>query len=194
MQRGNRVGPFALEHSKAAYRADYVVYALAVTALAVFLLIEGPHPRRLEIFALTLAGLGTWTLVEYALHRFLLHGVPPFREWHAQHHQRPTALIGSPTIISATLFATLVFLPALLLGDLWRACALTLGMSGGYFAYAVTHHATHHWRADSAWLQRRKRWHALHHHVGHAACYGVTSGFWDHIFGSTHRAAARVDG
>jgi cyclopropane-fatty-acyl-phospholipid synthase len=81
------------------------------------------------------------------------------------------------------------FLPALALGGLWKACALTLGLVVGYLAYGVTHHATHHWRADSAWLRRRKRWHALHHHQKRPCCYGVTTTFWDQLFGTLPRAA-----
>jgi sterol desaturase/sphingolipid hydroxylase (fatty acid hydroxylase superfamily) len=189
------MGFFTLEHSKAAYRADFALYGAAVVALAAFLLLDSPRGQRLEITAYALAGLASWTAIEYALHRFVLHGIQPFRRWHAEHHERPTALICAPTIFSATLIATLVFLPALALGNLWRACALTLGVLSGYLAYAITHHATHHWRAESDWLKQRKRWHALHHRhhdEGRPGCYGVSSGFWDYVFGSAHRAEARL--
>ena len=179
---------FALEHSQAAYRADFALYGTAVVALSAFLLLDGPRDQQPFIAAIALGGLVSWTAIEYALHRFVLHGLQPFRRWHAEHHERPRALICSPTIMSASLILTLVFLPALLLGGLWRACAFTLGVLTGYLAYAITHHATHHWRADNAWMRDRKRWHALHHHhleqPGH---YGVTSAFWDHVFGSTRR-------
>ena len=178
---------FTLEHSKAAYRADFLLYGTAVLLLTFYLLVAIPQGQRLEMLIFTLMGLASWSAVEYALHRFVLHGVQPFRRWHGEHHQRPTALICAPTVMSATLIATLVFLPALLLGDLWRACALTLGLLTGYLAYAITHHAIHHWRPDSAWLKRRKRWHALHHQTQEPVCYGVTSGFWDYVFGSTVR-------
>ena len=88
-------------------------------------------------------------------------------------------------MLSASLIFVLVFLPAWLLGNTWSASALTLGVLTGYLAYAVTHHATHHWRGNSAWLKRRKHWHAQHHHrTGQPGCYGVTSGFWDHVFRS----------
>ncbi|MBT9612876.1 MAG: sterol desaturase family protein [Burkholderiales bacterium] len=178
---------FTLEHSKSAYRADFVLYGIAVALLAVFLLVAGPRAQRLGIVAFALVGLGSWSAMEYALHRFVLHGLQPFRRWHAAHHQRPRALIFTSTILSATLIAILIFLPTLLLGDLWRACALTLGLLTGYLGYAITHHAIHHWRADNAWLKDRKRWHALHHHSEQPGCYGVTSTFWDQVFGSTHR-------
>jgi hypothetical protein len=68
--------------------------------------------RCLELVALALLGLVAWTLLEYALHRFVLHGLQPFRTWHAEHHRRPRALIGTPTILSATLIAALGGHPA----------------------------------------------------------------------------------
>ncbi|MFM9917326.1 MAG: sterol desaturase family protein [Rhizobacter sp.] len=177
---------FGLEHSRFAYRADFVLHGAAVASLAGVLLLAGPVDRWLALVSLVFAGLVGWTALEYALHRFVLHGVRPFSSWHAQHHQRPAALIYAPTVMIALLFVVGVFLPALALFDAWIACALTLGLLSGYLAYAVTHHATHHWRADGAWLKRRKRWHALHHHhTEQPACYGVTTAVWDHAFGST---------
>ena len=185
------MGLFALEHSKRAYHADFALYGSAVAALAVLVAALAPHSQWVTTVALTLAGLISWSVIEYALHRFVLHGLQPFRGWHEAHHERPTALICAPTILSATLIFALVFIPALLLSDLWRACALTLGVVAGYLAYAITHHATHHWRADSAWLRRRKRWHALHHHdADMPRCFGVTSPLWDHVFASAWARAA----
>ncbi len=182
------MGLFSMEQSKAAYVADFALYGAAVAALAAFLALAAPRGHLTVLMVLTLAGLVAWTLIEYALHRFVLHGLQPFRRWHEEHHRRPAAWICTPTLLSATLIALLVFLPALLLGDLWQACALTLGLLAGYLVYAVLHHATHHWHAERAWLRRRKRWHAMHHHHAHPGCYGVTSSFWDHVFGTTGRA------
>ena len=190
------MGLFTLEHSKNAYRADFVLFGAAVLLLVAYLLLKGPRAQWPQTASLAFAGLAGWSLIEYLLHRFVLHGVQPFQRWHAEHHQRPTALICTPTILSAALIVLLVFLPALLATNLWRACALTLGVLTGYLAYAVTHHATHHWRTDNTWLRRRKRWHGLHHHAQAPLCFGVTSGLWDHVFGSAAqrpraRAAAR---
>ena len=175
---------FTLEQSKVAYSADFALYGAAVVFLSTFLVVAGPQDHQLQLFAIALAGLAAWTFIEYALHRYVLHGLHPFRRWHAVHHERPTALICTPTILSAMLICALVFLPALLLGGAWRACALTIGLLIGYLIYAITHHATHHWRANGAWMLQRKHWHALHHHIGQPGHYGVTSAFWDHVFGS----------
>ncbi|WP_340676543.1 sterol desaturase family protein [Paraglaciecola sp.] len=179
---------FSMNHSKAAYRADFAIYGVTVLALLTYLFLIGQYGRWLEFVVLVVVGLASWTLIEYAIHRFVMHGLQPFSRWHAQHHQRPVALICTPTIMSMLLIVTLIFLPALIVSsNLWRACALTLGVVVGYLFYSVTHHATHHWRADSDWLKQRKRWHALHHkNIEQPACFGVTSGFWDYVFRSTH--------
>jgi cyclopropane-fatty-acyl-phospholipid synthase len=179
------MGLLTTEHGKATYLADFVVYAAAVTVLALLLAVAAPFERRTEIAGLALLGLGAWTLAEYVLHRFVLHGLRPFRAWHAEHHRRPQALIGTPTVLSAALIAMLLFLPALALGDLWQASALTFGLLTGYLVYAIAHHATHHWRAGNGWTRQIKRIHALHHYrVGPPAWFGVTSPIWDIVFGT----------
>ena len=187
------MGLFSLEASRAAYRADFWVYGSAVPLLALLLSTVAPHAQRPALAAAAVAGLALWTLVEYLLHRFVLHRVEPFRRWHGEHHARPTALIGTPTPISAALFATLVFAPLWGVAGAWQAAALTLGMLTGYLAYVLTHVATHHaappMLATNGWLRRRRRWHALHHRRrGTPGCYGVTSGLWDHLLGSARPA------
>ena len=173
----------SLEHGKLAYRADFGAYGVAIAALSVDLAADAPRAQDLAIVAWVGAGLAAWSLIEYLFHRFLLHGMSPFREWHALHHARPTARIASPTLFSASLIAGLVALPAWLMWGRWPACALTLGVTMGYYAYAITHHATHHWRATGPGAAGRKRRHAAHHHAGAAPrCFGVTSGVWDVVF------------
>jgi cyclopropane-fatty-acyl-phospholipid synthase len=175
---------FSLEHSKAAYLADFGLLFFSIVALAAFLVVTGTRERRGELAAFGLTGLGSWTLIEYLLHRFVLHGLPPFRHWHALHHRRPTDFVYAPTILTATALVGLVLVPAWLLGDLRRACALMLGLLIGYFAYSVTHHAVHYWSCNSAWLTQRKRWHSLHHRPSQPGRYGVTTALWDHVFRS----------
>jgi cyclopropane-fatty-acyl-phospholipid synthase len=173
----------ALEHSKGVYWADFGFYALFVGGLCVALPVLAPREQWTAMAVLALVGLMAWSLVEYLLHRFVLHGLEPFKTWHLQHHARPTALISSPTALSATSIAGLVFMPAALAATAWMAAALTLGVVAGYLAYALCHHGTHHWRADRTWFKERKLWHALHHRGGAGGqCYGVTSRIWDRVF------------
>lgn len=186
------MGLFSLEHSQAAYTADFAAYGAAIVCMALSLLLVSPPELAWPLLASAVLGAGLWSGVEYLLHRYVLHGVQPFCQWHAQHHARPMALIGTPTLLSGALFAALVFAPVWALAGAWVACALTMGMMAGYLAFGLTHHAMHHSRSRNPWLARRKRWHALHHHrpAEHASCYGVTSNVWDHVFGTAYRRAA----
>jgi sterol desaturase/sphingolipid hydroxylase (fatty acid hydroxylase superfamily) len=180
---------FTIEQSKAVYRADFAFYGAAILVLAVLLATGAPHAHWQKYACLAAAGVIGWSALEYVVHRFVLHGIQPFQGWHAEHHARPTALICAPTILTASLLGALLFLPVWSMMDLWSACALTLGALIGYLSYAITHHATHHWRAQSTWLRRRRRWHLIHHHQQQQpCCYGVTSGLWDEAFGSTRPA------
>lgn len=185
--------PLSIEHSPTAYRADFVLYGAAVLGLGGWLALRAPAGMGLAIAALAAAGLLAWSALEYALHRFVLHGLQPFRRWHLEHHRRPAALICAPTLLSASLIGALVWLPAVGLMGAWRGSALTLGVLIGYLGYALTHHAMHHGLAHSAWLQRRKYWHAKHHHLLQPCCFGVTSGFWDGVLRTGgHKESVRV--
>ncbi len=180
---------FSLEHSRAAYLADFALLYASIAALAAFLAVRGAPERRGEIAAFAVVGLAGWTLIEYVLHRFVLHSLQPFRRWHALHHLRQTDLIYAPSILSVSAVTGLAFLLGWVLGDLSRACALTLGLLIGYVGYSVTHHAVHHWSGGNTWLRRRKRWHSLHHRPSQPpGRYGVTTAVWDHVF----RSAVRV--
>lgn len=174
---------FTIEHSVREYQADFVVYGAAWLSLLAYLALATPQPLRWTVVGLSGVGLAAWSLVEYLLHRFVLHGLRPFSDWHSAHHRHPTALIYTPTLLSAALMVVLVFLPTLTFTDAWHACGLSFGMLSGYLAYTLTHHAMHHGRAARYWLKGRRRCHALHHASG-SGNYGVTSAFWDHVFRS----------
>ncbi len=188
-----------LEHSVSAYRADFAFYGAITLTLAVVLVLRSPAGSWPLLASLAIAGAASWTLAEYLLHRFVLHGMAPFKDWHRQHHQRPMALIGSPTLFSLALLGGFAVLPAWWLLGRWPATALSFGFIGGYLAYGLTHHATHHPAFQRGpfrkWMSRRRRWHALHHARGasgaRAANFGVTTGFWDHVFRTAEWPAVR---
>ena len=176
---------FALEHSRAAYWADFGIYTLFIAGMSVGLPMFAPRDQWATMAFMAATGLAAWSLVEYLMHRFVLHGLEPFKSWHLRHHQRPTALISSPTVLTASSILVLVFAPAALVSTPWMAAALTVGIVVGYLSYALCHHGTHHWRSRSRWLLERKLWHAIHHKQRGGQCYGVTTTLWDRVFGTT---------
>lgn len=176
----------AIEHTRLTYYADFAVYLLAVLLLPGLLWHDTPTALRADLPLAGLAGLLLWTLIEYAMHRFVFHGVEPFQRLHAEHHRRPLALIATPTLVSVVLISVLVWLPATLTGGFWLGSAATLGVTLGYFVYGVIHHGVHHWRAKGAWMRQCKRQHAIHHHNPRIN-YGVTMRWWDRAFGSIQK-------
>ncbi|MDL5031252.1 sterol desaturase family protein [Pelomonas sp. APW6] len=191
----------SIEPGLAVYRADFLFYAIALTCLALALL---THPMDAPLLGWVMAGAAAWTLLEYLLHRFVLHGLSPFRDWHAEHHGRPDARISAPTLLTAGLF-TLLLLPMGWWMGRWPALALGFGLLAGYFCYAVIHHVLHRplpptaARPGRSLLRRQRRWHARHHQraspargeLGTPGHYGVTSAFWDHIFRTGDRPRPR---
>lgn len=183
-------GLFSIEHGTTAYAFDFALYGAAVVLLAACLKLTAPLSAWPVWAGFAVLGWAVWTLLEYAVHRFVLHGLPPFNRWHGEHHHRPAALICAPTVLSVGLIVGFFFLPLVWGWGVPTALSLTLGLTVGYLAYAVLHHATHHWRARGVWMKRRKLWHAQHHRSssadskGSQAYYGVSSGFWDHVFGT----------
>ncbi len=188
------MGLLSIEHSPAVYWADFAWHGAAALALGAAVGAGLPAAPGLgglaTALALVLAGLLLWTFIEYLLHRFVLHHVPPFRHWHALHHQRPQALICGPTLLSSGLIALLVTAPAWALLGAAHAQALTLGLVLGYLAYGVVHHSAHH-GGGGRWMRERRRWHALHHHAPMSAGYGVSTGLWDHVFASVPTTGRR---
>jgi cyclopropane-fatty-acyl-phospholipid synthase len=110
-----------------------------------FLLANNPLNRWLSLMGYVFFGALFWTPIEYVLHRFVLHGLPTFKTWHQLHHDRPFALIYTPTQFIVVAFLVLVYMPLWVLPSTWIAVALTLGLIGGYLLYSTAHHAMHHW-------------------------------------------------
>jgi len=173
---------FKFEHMQVSSILDFIFYSICVLFLALSLFINGSRHQLVGNILFIVVGLISWTAIEYVLHRFILHGLQPFKNWHREHHSHPGAFFCLPTLLSAALVLILVFLPVWLTIGLLPAYALTLGVLTGYLAYTVIHHAIHHWHIDSHWLRKRKRWHNLHHHVDETSHFGVTNSFWDYVF------------
>jgi cyclopropane-fatty-acyl-phospholipid synthase len=183
-----------MQHTERENVADLVVQTATILLLGALLLRHGPQQQRLSLMGLVVGGLLAWTLIEYCVHRFVLHGLRPWRAWHAQHHLHPASLVYAPTMLVSALFAALVFAPLLWLGGLWLACGLTLGVLCGYLFYSLTHLAIHRRTTRNRWLRKRQRWHAEHHRgAGRAGRYGVTTDFWDRLFALASKPASRLD-
>ena len=139
-----------------------------------------------------LAGLAMWTFIEYWVHRALFHHAPILREMHATHHRQPELLVGAPPAI---LPAALVAFAFAIFGILGQATCETflIGLLAGYFVYSFMHYAAHHVRSRRfRYLVVLKHWHMRHHFGPADRNFGVTTGFWDHVFGTAHDPRAQA--
>lgn len=171
--------------SKAGYYADFVAYPVIVIALAA---IEFRPPESMQQVKWLIAcamGLAGWTLAEYFIHRFVFHQVPVIAQLHEMHHASPGALIGAPIWSSLSAFGFGVFVPLWWQAGFDIASGLTVGLTLGYLWYVFVHTAVHRWRLDpTSFLYQAKLRHAHHHHGKQDRNFGVTSDFWDHVFGT----------
>lgn len=164
------------------------IWSAAITLSAICRTMAGAHGQAAHICMAAGMGLVASSIIEYGLHRFVLHGMRPFDAWHAAHHA--DLFEGgwdAKTLACSTLLVFLALMPAAMLGNNGFGIGASLGLLAGYGTYVATHHAIHNQACCRAWLMQRKFHHALHHD-GHrcAGYYGVTTCLWDYLLGTRH--------
>lgn len=145
-----------------------------------------------------LLGVLIWTFVEYTLHRFLFHIEPRgpvtrmiYFNLHGVHHHYPDdyyRLVMVPVVSIPLALAFYSMFAATL--PVWAVDGAFAGMVLGYLGYDYSHFATHFVRppkhpllrpvADIMMAQRKR--HMRHHFGNHECGFGVSTGFWDHVF------------
>ncbi|KAF8247490.1 Inositolphosphorylceramide-B hydroxylase [Wilcoxina mikolae CBS 423.85] len=141
-------------------------------------------------------GVMVWTLLEYFLHRFLFHvdeKMPDNRVFitghfllHGIHHYLPMdrlRLVMPPTlfVILATPFWKLAH--TIFYRNWYMGTAVYCGGIFGYICYDLTHYFLHHKNLPS-YYKELKKYHLRHHFADFQKGFGVTSKFWDKVFGT----------
>lgn len=161
--------------SRLGYYADFLITP-PITLVVLVMSIQ--HSETWMFLVLFPIGLLLWTVYEYALHRWLLHGVPLLRELHDLHHEDQLDYIAVHPLVTLGLY----FLLWYLLG--FGTSPIMAGFSVGYVVYSVMHTMFHYARIVPGHpLYRLRRLHAVHHRVD--ANYGVTSPLWDVLLDTT---------
>jgi sterol desaturase/sphingolipid hydroxylase (fatty acid hydroxylase superfamily) len=164
------------------YWATYVTDMVMMTYC---LVIDGTRlgvrgPSMAGLFAL---GFFVWTLTEYVFHRWMYHmGFSLTVEGHERHHQDPTAYIAMPFVVVPILFLPVIWFFSTWLHVAGFASALA-GFFAGYTYYSLMHHSLHHYKMPFAWLRHLQSQHRIHHALPESN-YGVTTRFWDRVFGT----------
>jgi sterol desaturase/sphingolipid hydroxylase (fatty acid hydroxylase superfamily) len=174
-------------------RVHPVVPPLLYLPLIGFLLVRAIGHYDLAAPAVTgvfLAGIATWSLGEYTLHRFVFH-LQPDTGWgrrlhfviHGVHHDYPhdPMRLVMPPSVSIPLAVLFFFLFQAVLGPEWSLPAFA-GFLLGYLAYDMTHYHIHHHRSNNRLSLALRRYHYRHHFQQSDRGFGVTSPLWDKVF------------
>ena len=145
--------------------------------------------------ALICAGLLTWGLYVYAVHRWVLHREPraegfnlPGNLTHLRHHADPNSLQRLNVQLSESVPVCVVYsLLAWGLTGSWQAAThLYTGLMAGYFFYEYLDFQAHHGTSRGRLTRYFRKYHLQHHHYDATVRYGVTSPLFDYLFGTFH--------
>ena len=173
-----------MHQTKIGYYADLFFYPVVVCGLLLYELDGSGFALHSRWLLALVCGAILWTLVEYLLHRFVYHKVAVIRELHGMHHLHPNDFIGAPIWVSiASFFCFFAFLA--LLWDTEIASGTTSGLIVGYLSYLLVHDAVHRWQlSERSWMRRHRLRHLRHHRNPVPGNFGVTTDFWDVVFGT----------
>jgi len=143
------------------------------------------------IVLLFFAGIFSWTLFEYLMHRFVFHYVahsPGAQRLiyiiHANHHEYPRDkerlfMPPAPSLIMACIVFALQYLT---MGN--NVFMFFPGFLLGYLIYGTMHYAIHAWNPPFKWMKPLWRNHHLHHYKEQEKGFGVSTTIWDRVFGT----------
>ncbi|MDQ6750642.1 MAG: sterol desaturase family protein [Actinomycetota bacterium] len=146
-----------------------------------------------------LGGYLFWTLTEYWMHRLVFHfepeeGIGARLHWiiHGVHHDHPNdrMRLVMPPSVSVPLALVFYGLFLLVLGAP-VAYAFGAGFMAGYLLYDMTHFHVHHHKARTRLERKLRELHMRHHFQDHTRGFGVSAPFWDYVFGTAPKRAAR---
>jgi len=174
----------------------YSAYSLTVLVLAL-----RSSRVALVIFA---SGVVAWTLMEYLVHRYILHGRFPdggglrhflhkaFDHLHEEHHARPW----DGRHVNGTLRDTAMYVAPVaalsLLAPIHTAPVFVAGILQSYIAEEWVHHSVHFCDFRNRYFQYIRRHHLYHHSPsGSEAGYGLTNDFWDMVLNTHYPADIR---
>ncbi len=140
---------------------------------------------------LFIAGLLSFTLIEYVVHRYVFHMIPSTERrkklayaMHGVHHDYPKDKdrLAMPPVLSATISFALFYLFYFLMGN--AVFAFFPGFIIGYISYLGVHYIVHAFQPPKNAFKALWVNHGVHHYKHDDKNFGVSSPLWDYVFGT----------
>ena len=150
----------------------------------------------LKIAVSFLAGMFSWSLFEYVIHRYIFHFVAESKRAleivyliHGNHHEYPRDkerlfMPAVPSLLASSAIFCLLYGVGYLSGATGFVFSFFPGFLFGYLIYGSMHYAIHAWNPPFKWMKPLWRNHHLHHYKNLERGFGVSSTLWDHVFGT----------
>lgn len=138
------------------------------------------------------AGVLSWTLLEYVIHRWMGHDRrfrrTPFGIEHIRHHVEGNYFAATwKKVVAAAIVTVVLCGPAIAIAGTAAGIAYVAGLVSCYGLYEWQHRRNHT-HAPIGWYGQWARRHHFHHHfVDGRQNHGVTTPIWDLAFGTYHR-------
>ncbi len=167
-----------------------ILFGAIATSLIVYGLDMG-YINAINTPILFVSGLLSFTLIEYIMHRFVFHLTPKTEKQekfaytvHGVHHDYPKDKdrLAMPPLLSILLSTGFFFLFKLMMGNL--AFAFLPGFVVGYASYLWVHYMVHAFQPPKNFFKVLWIHHGIHHYKDPENAFGVSSPFWDVIFGT----------
>jgi sterol desaturase/sphingolipid hydroxylase (fatty acid hydroxylase superfamily) len=132
-----------------------------------------------------LAGVVSWSLTEYVVHRWMFHGPRGRRAYnseHLDHHAEQSYFAPSWKKVVIALMATAVVAPPVVWLVGWPGLAWWLGLLTLYAVYEVIHRRCHTHAPRGRYGRYVRKHHLYHHFHAPTKNHGVTSPLWDLAF------------
>lgn len=150
------------------------------------------HFNIFSFLGIYLSGLFLWSFTEYLFHRFIFHYYPKNKLGrklhfllHGVHHAYPndSMRLVLPPAMSVPIAVVFYFVLKIIFGG--YIAPIFAGFVSGYLLYDMLHYATHHAKfMKASWFVKIKNHHMQHHYKDPDHGFGVSSTFWDKVFGT----------
>lgn len=165
----------------------FVLYSAGLFAWSV---IETAQPVE-NVAGMFIAGLLSFTLFEYLMHRYLYHMAPSTQKkaelqykFHGIHHEYPKdkTRLALPPWITVMIYTLILWGLHSVFGDIFLG--YFSGFLMGYAMYLLVHYSVHAFAPPKNAFKMLWVNHAVHHYKDDNIAFGVSSPLWDYVFGT----------